>query len=409
MNRDEKFQQQWEFRRRVDNVDSSSDDSGSNWTGEQVHIKHKLVPSIILPENDEVSDTPKSGQKNQLNTNTWVDFHSVESMKKITKSSKKKNARKSKFKRHSNKEKKVRKRDVSTQEMVMLDDFKIFTDSLIEELRVARENMFTRMKGEVRKLVGSRSFFRPRKKDGGRSQKNEVWLQNEIESGVKSQNCYGALTSGYVKRKVASDANKFSEAVEEVENRDQVLAVTTTIKPHTDKRLSTKIPMSLVEDSNVVPKQLRNHGNGLLLNDHMKSGLARNKVEMGRSLNGENNQAFQPEEQFQSFSHFSSQRIGFPGQSCSKTSSVGVGFPVPLHQRLENGSNIIQKIYSKDPLQANSNVGPRMNHGITRFSMGSSALPKCFSANSISSLTNYKTDGDFVSMRSQDIGDGQFT
>ncbi|KAL2517156.1 Uncharacterized protein Adt_13403 [Abeliophyllum distichum] len=402
---------------------NSNGNSGGEWTmltfqvtipgqiglGEQVHIKHKLVPSIILTENDEVSDTPKSQQKNQLNTNTWVHVHSMEAMKKITKSSKKKNARKSKFKRHSNKENKVRKRDVSTQEMVMLDDFKIFTDSLKEELRVARENIFTRMKGEVRKLVGSRSFFRPRKKDGKRSQKNEVRLQNEIESGVKSQNCYGALTGGYVKRKVASDANKFSEAVEEVENRDQVLAVTTTIKPHTDKRLSTKIPMTLVEDSNVIPKQqLRNHENGLLLNDHMKSGLARNKVEMGRSLNGENNQAFQPEEQFQSFSHFSSQRIGFPGQSCSKTSSVGVGFPVPLHQRLENGSSIIQQIYSKNPLQANSNVGPRMNHGITRFSMGSSALPKCFSANSISSLTNYKTDGDFVSMIAQDIGDGQF-
>ena len=60
MSEDLKFQQRWEFRRRDSDVDSSSDNSKSISSGEPVLKKHKLVSSLISPENDETSGTPRS-------------------------------------------------------------------------------------------------------------------------------------------------------------------------------------------------------------------------------------------------------------------------------------------------------------------------------------------------------------
>ena len=60
MSEDLKFQQRWEFRRRDSDVDSSSDNSKSSSSGEPVLKKHKLVSSLISPENDETSGTPRS-------------------------------------------------------------------------------------------------------------------------------------------------------------------------------------------------------------------------------------------------------------------------------------------------------------------------------------------------------------
>ena len=60
MSEDLKFQQRWEFRRRDSDVDSSSDNSKLSSSGEPVLKKHKLVSSLISPENDETSGTPRS-------------------------------------------------------------------------------------------------------------------------------------------------------------------------------------------------------------------------------------------------------------------------------------------------------------------------------------------------------------
>ena len=60
MSEDLKFQQRWEFRRRDSDVDSSSDNSKLSSSGEPVLKKHKLVSSLISPENDETNGTPRS-------------------------------------------------------------------------------------------------------------------------------------------------------------------------------------------------------------------------------------------------------------------------------------------------------------------------------------------------------------
>ncbi|KAL2516747.1 Uncharacterized protein Adt_12994 [Abeliophyllum distichum] len=267
MNHDEKFQQIWEFRRREDDIDSSSDDSKSNSSREPVHKKHKLVSDIVLPENDEVNDTSRSQRNSMLHTNSGIHSQNAEGIKNRTTTNRKKNVVQNKTKRRSFKEKKKGNRNIRTEEMVMLDDFKNFTDSLIDELKVAREKIFAQMRDELRKLISSRSYSRPKKKVDC-SRKNESRPKRQSESRKKS------------KSNVVSDTIEFPKVVEGV-NHDQVLEVTTTYEPNKGK--GSGLPTTKAEDLDqivsssylslptVVPNpQLRSKINDVPLNDHIQ-------------------------------------------------------------------------------------------------------------------------------------------
>ena len=79
MSEDLKFQQMWEFRRRDSDVDSSSDKSKLSSSGEPVLKRHKLVSSLISPENDETSGTPRPQPEDKSDRSSGDQFKIWES------------------------------------------------------------------------------------------------------------------------------------------------------------------------------------------------------------------------------------------------------------------------------------------------------------------------------------------
>ncbi|CAA2975221.1 Hypothetical predicted protein [Olea europaea subsp. europaea] len=388
MNPDKKFQQIWEFRSREDDVDSSSDDSKSNSSHEPVHKKHKLVFDIVLPEKDEVNGTPRSQRNNKLHATQCV-----EGIKKRATLKRKKNIMQNKTRGRSVEEKKNADGNLRTEEMVMLDDFKNFTDSLIGELKVAREKMFGRMRDKMRKLMSTKSSLRPKKKDIECSRKNEYRTKRRSESRKKS------------KSNVASNTNEFPIVVEEGIIHNQVLEATPTKEPNRGK--ASGLPTKKAEDSDEI---VSSSCLSLPLNDHILPAAALNKpsseIEAGELLNGKIHvgfPGFQQEAQIGSFSNLSSKTTGFRGLHYSQTSSVNIGFPFPLHQ----GGLESQTLF-KNSFMDNSIVSTRSNNGIGKFSGGSHAMPECSLVNSINSHGKYKADGEIVSVRTQDLKDGRF-
>ncbi|KAL3833485.1 hypothetical protein ACJIZ3_008221 [Penstemon smallii] len=343
MNHAEKFEQRWDFRRRNNDGDSS-DDSKSNSPNDK---KPNLITDLILLENDEVSDTPISQPKdNQLDTNNNDRLKTVEAAKKKIKQSKKKNPVKNKPKKSLVKEKKARKRNINikakakAKEVVMFDDLKVFSDSLIQELKVARETMFAKMKEETRKLMTSSSRSISKKKVR-RSRKTKVAPQNGIESSVKPQN---------VSTKTHIDSDQ-------VVSSSQYLTLPTVVPK----------PQQLQSHRNSIPFDAKNYCHGI--------------------------RALQPEP-FGSLSHISCENVGFLGQNGSESTSLGVGFPIAFHQGLENGSNISSQTYLENAFRDNSTVGTRMN---VRFPGGSSNLLQNIFPNNINNNVHHKIDGQFFS------------
>ncbi|KAG8374978.1 hypothetical protein BUALT_Bualt10G0051800 [Buddleja alternifolia] len=364
MNHDEKFQQRWEFRRR-ENGDSSSDDSRSNSSGNPTDKKHMLCTDIILPENDDAFDAPICQRDDKLEE------------KKI-KSTKKKNVVKKKPKKCLVMENK-RKRSVDSKGMVILKDLKMFSDSLIDELKVARETMFAHMREEMRKLADSRSNLEKGKKNVRCSKKNKTRPRKETEANVKSRNCPGGSTDWNVKSNVSeSDASKFSKAVttNELHKGDRS-------KPPTKTRVilgdvaEQVVSSSYLTLPTVVPKpQFQNHRNSTphILNSGSEMEILK-LVDAKKTY--DQFQQFQPQEQqFGSFSHMNYKNVG---------QKPGVGFSVPLHQALDSSSNMSTLTYTENSFLSNSKVGPRTNSTSVRF------------PNSLSSNMPYKSDEEFVS------------
>ncbi|KAK6158205.1 hypothetical protein DH2020_005519 [Rehmannia glutinosa] len=382
MNDVDKFQQRWEFRRKEADGDTSSDDSRLNSNGEPADKKRNLVTELVLLENDEPSDNP---QRQTLDKQPAA---------KKVKSRKKKNVVPKKSKGCSV-EKNKRKRNLKTEEMAMLKDLKVFADTLINELSVARENMFLHMREEMRKLVSKKE---PIKKNVRCSQKNKVRRQTVVKAGVKSQNCPRGSKDKNAKSNVASDgACKFPKDVK----NDQVLEVTTG-KSDGGLRVSTTAQMNLANGSDqvisssyltlptVLPNpQLQNLKNRTPGNDHdhdhirIPPGLPTSNSGLGRNIG----KLMDDKKNYQRFGNFS-----HIGQNCSQT---------------ESGSNISSLTYCENLFVDNNKIGPRMN-GIARFHTGNPALLEQVSPYSMIGNIARKSDGEFVSVRPQELKDGQF-
>ncbi|GKE37129.1 hypothetical protein Tco_1460534 [Tanacetum coccineum] len=145
MNENQKFEQIWGFRR---NVDSSSDDSKSNF--DAVKDQEKLG---LVPENDRVSETndPKvQVAKNPKRTRKSAPKKEKNNTGEV-KTKKKDSSASSKIKKGYNNSKKKKSKLIS--QMTIPDDFRIFTESILNDLRVARETMFSKMRKEMDQLV----------------------------------------------------------------------------------------------------------------------------------------------------------------------------------------------------------------------------------------------------------------
>ncbi|KAK3227549.1 hypothetical protein Dsin_007411 [Dipteronia sinensis] len=137
-----KFQQRWEFRRKEDELDSSSDELKSSSHGEPILKNHNLVPGLMISlDNDETSDLNKLEQ-NIINYNPDFEAQTeiAQAKEKKTKRRRKNNVAKSVKKRDSGEvvvNRKKRKSKTSAYDnTAAMDNVKNFADSLLEGLKI---------------------------------------------------------------------------------------------------------------------------------------------------------------------------------------------------------------------------------------------------------------------------------
>ncbi|XP_076887474.1 uncharacterized protein LOC143537636 [Bidens hawaiensis] len=171
MNANQNFDQIWGFRR---NGDSSSDESKSKSNSEVGTGQEKvnLVPNLVSPKHDRVSETEnqqaqvEKKPKRARNTPKKEKKTKKEVKTKVTKP-KKDSCASTNIKKKGNNNTRKKKSKVISQ-MAGFDDFRIFTKSVVDDLRVARETMFAKMRKEMDQLVNSkpRSISKKQKVSG---------------------------------------------------------------------------------------------------------------------------------------------------------------------------------------------------------------------------------------------------
>lgn len=151
------FQQRREFRR--DNVYDSKSCSSS----EPAHKKHKLISNLVSLENDEAINNCSAQQNGEHNLHVespnsfgkWRKVH-IENSKMDSFADKE-------SKKNSSKRISRKKGKPGVCEAAALDDLKVFMKSLLEELKVTREDLFTWMKEEIKKLETDNIDSQPEK------------------------------------------------------------------------------------------------------------------------------------------------------------------------------------------------------------------------------------------------------
>lgn len=168
MNENQKFEQIWGFRT---NIDSSSDDSKSN--SDVGHTQEKLL--LVSPETDRVSESVQLEKKPKRICNTPK--KEKKSKREVKTKSKKDSCASSNIKKGGNSSRKKKSKFLS--QMTVSDDFKIFTESILDDLKVARETMFAKMRKEMDQILKSKPSSRSRKKKENGN--NQTKKPNQIQ------------------------------------------------------------------------------------------------------------------------------------------------------------------------------------------------------------------------------------
>lgn len=353
MSDDQKIKQIWEFRRRDDDNDSSSDDSESNSVEETVLQKHKLLSNFGLPGTNDISESPRSQN----------DYFAPEQKKAKTECNglgrKKDSVKGKKTKRDSVKEANKKKSKRTTQ-VTVFDDLRIFTESILEDLRVARENMFAKMREEMEILVTAASASKPKRKKGNREQKTgQRQPKKRANASVKTKKC-----------NKQTDANNLHKVLEKRENNDQAIETVTSDEKGYQVNSSSFMTLPSLLSESQVP------GNDSVLN------FERRNLVIDHTTGHPNYFSSNPmDEPFRSFSQM--------GYKTIEPSCTGTGYPIPLYQRLDNTFNIPQSVLDSSSRDSNNTVGLKMNGGAVRFSGANHDFPDQFAPNNFRILYPY--------------------
>ncbi|XP_021295136.1 uncharacterized protein LOC110424764 isoform X2 [Herrania umbratica] len=197
------FQQRWEYRRRDNDFDSSCDDSKSS--SEPLRKKHKLVSSLIS-----VGDHETSGLKQKDNDNPGTgDQINVGKAKKRKARNISNNLQNSKRKRDSPKEVDLPEGETSAYDPVPLDDVKNFMESLLEDLKVTRENLLKLLMEEMQKLVADDTTPEPKRRKRGHRGKKVQLQPTKKSKKVQDQHGKTAKESMQVQH-----PNNFEESIQ---------------------------------------------------------------------------------------------------------------------------------------------------------------------------------------------------
>ncbi|KAJ4950769.1 hypothetical protein NE237_027601 [Protea cynaroides] len=198
MGHNQKFQPQWELRRRdTSPSDSSSNESESNSIEEPILKKHKLISDWMSPKVDR-------SQPNAISAPSKGKRYQIEKANKMRIRLRKKEHDPVHDKiKEDNKKKSYSRVD----EPVTLNDTRIFMESILEELRVARENLLIQMREEMHKVLSDDSASGPKLSEANYQQLiSGVQHQNSFES--EAQNQVAGTLVGSTKRRRTVNSSK---------------------------------------------------------------------------------------------------------------------------------------------------------------------------------------------------------
>ncbi|BFG31739.1 hypothetical protein CerSpe_180130 [Prunus speciosa] len=169
-------QQRWEFRRSDSDMDSSSDESKSS--SEAAHKKNNLVCSLIPLENDEAIGNCRVQQTGMSNPHLDDQIMFQKGKRVHLRKRKKDTWINNDMERDSRKEVSRKKSRTSVYDPAALDELKIFMESLLEDLKVTRENLFSWMRKEMQELVADDDAAPRLERRKGSSGGKNVRVQN---------------------------------------------------------------------------------------------------------------------------------------------------------------------------------------------------------------------------------------
>ncbi|XP_010255330.1 PREDICTED: uncharacterized protein LOC104596042 [Nelumbo nucifera] len=400
MGQREKLQQQWEFRRRGSQFDSSDNEAVSNSSDEPLIKKHRLISDWIPPKINEVGSFSGFQPKGRYTSGTAIHFKSEKANKMRTGSSKKgDDPVYREAKGRPSYEEDDCKNNCDVQDDATLNDTRILMKSILEELKVARENLFVWMREEMHKvMVDDDDAPVPNARAGNHQQemiKEQSLKSFESESDVQYYS--GKALMGSVKRKRTVKPHKghqvpedqdFHKAIGSVDaiktKRERftssaegilILSGSSDQDGYKNSALEHAMPETCVENqrfesSSCNYSQPRVIGDKIATNTGNASETPLNSSMQPRGLLG-----FQQED-FGHFVHIDSQDFGYIDQNkLNLASRFGAGFPIPLHHDLDGAFKT-----DAQPMQTPSHVhndisdmsmngGSMRNHGVSGLCM----------------------------------------
>lgn len=393
MHPDQKFQQRWEYRKKDDDADSSSDDTKSNSGDEQVQMKHKVILDLILPEKDGESDTPGYEPSNELNVLTATPLQILEPNNMQCGPGKKRISAENGSKGNARKKRKSKVKD--SEEPAHLADLKTFTSSLLKELKAARHTMLVRMKRQITRLTSVKSAPRTKRKE---CKTDNAIHQKENESGMKTATRAKGSIERPKKKAETSGSSKRVKAVGKKRNTKQA-PVANGVEKIENLSLPMKKPISDSDQTASVSHlalpgirskpQIEISRTEISLSEHIHAeqhGMNKtNLLEKESFLTDAQSYcsylpSILPDEEFESFSRRSSKNVVFLDDQ-----SMNPGLEAPLHQWPNNCFGVTSQIVLETPGEENNGaVCPRMDSGGLRFPGRSNALSESFVTNTVS-------------------------
>ncbi|KAI3691792.1 hypothetical protein L6452_31594 [Arctium lappa] len=398
MNENQKFEQIWGFRR---NIDTSSDDSKSNSDVGNAREKLRLVPSLVFPETDRVSETNdqghvqvekktkrvRNGPKNGLKNGPKKEKKN----KREVKTKSKKDSSVSSNVKKGNNGGRMKKKSKLISQMTVSDDFRIFTESILDDLRVARETMFAKMRKEMNQLVKSKKTpSRSIKQKGNGNGSNQAKKPNPKPRSRKTKTVQEKPKNTELAASKGLDCNQEpvkNENAKEPSAKNPILVYKNPVLIDKNPVLIDKNPIFIDSPAKKpiftnIPDQ-----NQIVTSSYLTLPLVlSNSRSNDTSLKLERgNYSGLQEERFRSFAH-------------NESSCVGNGYPVGLnhhhhhhHQRFDNttGFGIPNRVVQGFSHDGSNLLGTRIMNGGIRYGAGLAAghtLPNHLASNGYRSL-----------------------
>ncbi|GAB4857387.1 hypothetical protein Ancab_015296 [Ancistrocladus abbreviatus] len=253
MTQDQIFEPRWDFRRQDNNMDSSSNDSGFNSRSESKLKKHKVVDGFISAENEASTGHPSkenetgferaNEEENQAPEEHILGDNGVHG--------------------HASSKAKVNRKTRSSYEYdsaAGLHSLQTYMGSLLEELKVAKEDMFKWMGKEMGKLATNEDPPpKPtrRRKVPGQERKLQP-TEKRRRTVVRIRNPKNGSSEKSAKEKKKENAEKSDkvageQAVGGGEAGGSLASSTTALTANMPAKISVTTPVASVEKERVRP------------------------------------------------------------------------------------------------------------------------------------------------------------